>query len=128
MKTTLIVIGVMIAMGAFFFLNKPGSDSANNANFDTVQADIQSGGQLIDVRTPSEYAAGHIKGAINLSLQDMQAGSLPKVAKTQTVYVYCRSGSRSGTATSLLKNAGYQNVGDLGAMSRVQAMGGAVAN
>jgi len=74
--------------------------------------------RLIDVRTKEEYDSGHLDGAINIpyetvveTIQDMRS-----VAPDTPIIVYCRSGNRSGQAFTSLKNAGYTNVYDLGAM------------
>lgn len=64
---------------------------------------------LIDVRTPSEYEAGHIEGAVNVPLNTL-AQSLDKVATDKPVVVYCASGLRAGMATSVLRSLGYSNV------------------
>jgi rhodanese-related sulfurtransferase len=66
---------------------------------------------LIDVRTPEEFANGHLKNAININYYDpsfmKQMGTL---SKDKTIYVYCRSGGRSGKATQELTQAGYKVV------------------
>ena len=124
MKLAVIIGAVVIVLGGIFLIANMGGGGGQGLTFQAVQADLASGGQLIDVRTPSEYAAGHIDGALNLSLQDIQQGSVPSAAKTKPVYVYCHSGSRSGQAATILKAAGYQNIVDLGAIAHVQAMGG----
>ena len=128
MKYIIITIVAIFGLGGLFFLTqkKDTTTTAPALTFQTVQTDISNGGQLLDVRTPEEFTNGHIEGAINLSLQEIEAGKLPTAAKDKTVYVYCRSGNRSAQATTVLKQAGYINVIDLGAMSAVQAIGGAV--
>lgn len=68
---------------------------------------------LIDVRTPEEFAAGHIAGAINISVQSLP-DRLDEVPNDETIVVYCRSGNRSATATEILVDAGYSPVYDLG--------------
>lgn len=100
--------------------------STNTQSFAAIQKTLDTGAQLIDVRTAEEYAAGHITGATNVSLQAIQAGSLPSGNKQQTVYVYCHSGNRSRQATAILKNAGYTNIIDLGGIAHVQAIGGTI--
>lgn len=127
MKFGIILVIVVVGfVGTLFF---PHSNKTTTASltFKTVQADVAKGGQLIDVRTPAEFANGHIKGAINLSLQAMQQRSLPTVAKTQPVYVYCHSGNRSSQATVILKAAGYHVI-DLGAIAHVESIGGTLTN
>lgn len=64
---------------------------------------------LIDVRTPGEYEAGHIEGAVNVPL-NLLAQSLDKIATDKPVVVYCASGLRAGMATSVLRSLGYSNV------------------
>lgn len=122
------VIVVFLGFGGLILATQP-SPKANvpaPLSIQTIKSDISAGGQLIDVRTNEEYVAGHIDGAINLSLQDIQAGKTPTVAKDKPIYVYCRSGNRSGQATIILKTAGYTNIIDLGAITHVQSLGGIV--
>lgn len=128
MKSIIIIAVIVLVIGGLIFLS-PKSTAKNSApglTMQTVKSDVGAGGKLLDVRTPAEYASGHIDGAINLSLQSIQAGTLPSVAKTKPVYVYCRSGSRSAQAAKNLKSAGFSNVIDLGGISRVQAIGGVI--
>jgi rhodanese-related sulfurtransferase len=77
---------------------------------------------LLDVRTPEEFATGHIPGAANISVQTL-AQRLREVPKTMPVVVYCRSGNRSRTALQLLKRAGYSEVYDLGGIIDWRAQG-----
>lgn len=67
---------------------------------------VQQGALIIDVRTPAEFNGGHIKGAVNMPLQSLQA-NISKVPKNKTIITCCASGMRSGSAKSLLKAAGY---------------------
>lgn len=70
--------------------------------------------QLIDVRTPEEYIDGHIEGALNINVQDQKfAEQISKLDKTKTVYIYCRSGSRSQMAASQMKTLGFKSIIDL---------------
>ena len=78
---------------------------------------VEEGGQLIDVRTPGEFATGHIKGAVNIPLNTL-SDRLGELDKSTGVVLYCRSGQRSGNAARVLEAAGFQNVHNLGAMSR----------
>ena len=99
------------------------SSATEELTFSMVQADIANGAKLYDVRTPAEFAAGHFSGAINYSVETLEAGKLPSDPTTTKLYVYCRSGNRSATAASILEKAGYQVV-DLGGLPNVQALGG----
>ncbi len=64
---------------------------------------------LLDVRTPDEYAAGHIKGAVLIPVQEL-AQRVSEVPKDKQVYVYCHSGGRSARAAGILVNAGYTRI------------------
>lgn len=72
---------------------------------------------LIDVRTPQEYAQGHIDGAINIDhtviAQDIGKA---KVGKDDSVVLYCRSGRRSEIALDTLRKMGYTKVQNYGSM------------
>ena len=70
--------------------------------------------QLIDVRTPEEYAEGHIENAklINFMADDFSTAIL-KANKDQPVYIYCRSGTRSGKAAKRMKELGFKSIYDL---------------
>lgn len=75
---------------------------------------VTSGATLLDVRTPEEYAEGHIEGSCNIPLQTIgQAVNIIK-DKSTPLFVHCRSGWRSATATAELKRMGYVNVNDIG--------------
>ncbi len=80
------------------------------------------GALLLDVRTPEEFSAGHVEGAVNVPVQVLgeQLSTLP-AKKDQDIVVYCRSGARSARAAGMLKNAGFAKVHDLGGMSNWNA-------
>lgn len=66
--------------------------------------------QILDVRTPQEYAEGHIGGAININVQsaDFQQMAEKRLSKDSTILVYCRSGRRSMNAAEILTRLGYK--------------------
>lgn len=68
---------------------------------------------LLDVRTPEEYADGHIAGSINIPLAEL-GNQLSLIPTDIPVVVYCRSGNRSAQAVTLLRDSGYTNVLDMG--------------
>lgn len=80
---------------------------------------VQGGARLLDVRTPEEFASGHIPGAKNIPLQVLPTQLKQVGKKGDRVVVYCRSGGRSASARGLLETAGFQ-VCDLGPMSAWQ--------
>ncbi len=78
---------------------------------------------VIDVRTPQEFAAGHIAGAINIDHAVIgQEISAAKVAKGDTVILYCRSGHRAGIAQDTLKKMGYLKVENYGSLEQARKL------
>lgn len=73
---------------------------------------------VIDVRTPSEFASGHLEGA---RLLDLNGGelekALPELDPDAAYIVYCRSGNRSGQAKALMEKAGIADVTNLGSLA-----------
>jgi len=70
--------------------------------------------QLIDVRTPGEYAEGYIEGAININFFDSDFNAqMAKWNKDKELYIYCRSGKRSGKAAKRLSDQGFTKIYDL---------------
>ncbi len=69
---------------------------------------------LIDVRSPDEFAAGHIKNARNINWFDADfAKQMSTIDKKETIYLYCKKGGRSAKAAALLDSLGYQKVVNL---------------
>lgn len=77
---------------------------------------------LVDVRSPGEYRQGHIPGAINLDLQQLDR-RLDEIPRDRPVVLYCRSGQRSSVAAGKLAQAGYEQVYDLGGVIAWRAQG-----
>ena len=67
---------------------------------------VDSGAQLIDVRTDVEYDAGHIPGARHIALADVQRESA-SLDREKPVVIYCRSGNRSGPAADAFAASGW---------------------
>jgi rhodanese-related sulfurtransferase len=64
---------------------------------------------ILDVRSPGEYASGHVAGSVNIPLQSL-SGQLAKVPKDKKIVTCCASGMRSASAASILRSAGYDAV------------------
>lgn len=107
-----LVVAVLVGVG-YFLLMKAGDVRGPEA-----RQLVQAGARLVDVRTPDEFAAGHIPGAINIPLQQLDSRLGELQPKDTAVVLYCRSGHRSGNAARLLKSNGFPAVHDLGPMSR----------
>lgn len=72
---------------------------------------------LLDVRTRTEYAQGHIEGSRNLPLDEIdRIGAIVRDKQTP-LFVHCLSGGRSARAVAYLRGNGYSNVQDIGGIS-----------
>lgn len=66
---------------------------------------------ILDIRTPKEFNAGHLKGAKNIDFYDDNfAGKIAKLSKEKSYLVHCASGGRSGRSMSVFKEQGFQTV------------------
>ena len=80
---------------------------------------VSSGALLVDVRTPQEFASGHVDGAKNIPVSELRARAAELgTDHTRPVVVYCASGMRSASAKGQLKKLGFASVYDLGGMGR----------
>ena len=68
----------------------------------------------IDVRTKEEYAEGHIPGSINIELDEIEKIVDIIKDKNSHIYLYCRSGHRSGIALNKVKELGYRDLTNIG--------------
>ena len=74
----------------------------------------------VDVRTPTEFAQGSVKGAINIPLDQIE-NQLAKFKGKKNIVVFCRSGSRSSQAKAILEQNGFTNVTNGGSWEDVNA-------
>lgn len=84
-----------------------GCSSVSDEEVIAARKAVKEGALMIDVRTPSEYKHGHIKGAYNIPLQvlDKVYTHLPK---DKEIVVYCRAGNRSEVAAKFLREQGWK--------------------
>jgi len=86
---------------------------------------VESDAVIIDVRTPGEFAAGHLKDAL---LKDYNAGQLgaelANLDPSATYFAYCRSGNRSAQAVAMMEQAGFTKVTDLGSLEQASSATG----
>lgn len=72
------------------------------------------GGQLVDVRTAKEVAAGSVEGATNIDFySDDFKDQIAKLDKEKPLFVYCKSGGRSGQTAEVCKELGFKEVYDM---------------
>ena len=99
-----------------FFGNIFGSK--NNEALATL---VNNGAFLVDVRSPSEFASGNVKGSTNIPLDEVKA-KLAKFKGKENIVVFCRSGNRSGQAKAILEQNGFANVTNGGTWTAVNAL------
>jgi rhodanese-related sulfurtransferase len=109
---SIVAVGLILFVG-YFLLMRGGDTTGAHARLL-----VQAGARLVDVRTPGEFAAGHLPGAINIPLQQLDDRLAELEPKDSPVVLYCRSGHRSGSAARTLKSSGFGMVYNLGSMSR----------
>lgn len=124
----IILVLVVVFVGAFVLQSRGTSPEPNTienltpAQYQDTFVTGSAAHLLVDVRTPDEFASGHIEGAVNIPL-DALSSRLNEIPRDQPVVVYCRSGSRSAQAARLLSGAGYTQVRDLGGITAWMAAG-----
>ena len=108
------IVITLVLLLAYIFLRRKGQISAGAA-----LAYLERGALLIDVRSSAEYSAGHLKGAINIPIPqiDSEIGKQVK-DKDQVILLHCQSGTRSGFAKNRLNALGYTQVYNLGSYER----------
>ena len=78
---------------------------------------VAAGARLLDVRSSDEFSGGHLPGAVNIPVQELDRRLAEVGPAERDVVVYCRSGQRSSRAAQLLREHGYTKVHNLGPMT-----------
>lgn len=99
---TLIVLLAVLVLAANQFIKSKGDKQDKRAL-------IKDGALLIDVRSPGEFAEGHIEGALNIPYNAI-VEEINEANKDRAIIVYCYSGSRSGAAKKYLEKDGFTQV------------------
>ena len=131
-KWSIFALCIIAAVGLWFYNNgacplqamSPSSDTASSGSYQQITASqvkerLDKGDKItvIDVRTPDEYAAGHIPGSLLIPFDEIKVNSdqLPLNNNTEIV-VYCRSTIRSSISGYTLISLGFANISDLRAI------------
>ena len=94
----LFALGVFLLV--FRLMTRGGGDRSAE-----VRVALEAGAVVVDVRSPGEFAQGHVAGAVNLPVDQLPA-RLAELPPDRMVVVYCASGMRSARAAALLRGAG----------------------
>jgi rhodanese-related sulfurtransferase len=81
---------------------------------------VKEGAIILDVRSKGEYAGRHIKGSINIPVEQLGSNLHKLKSKSKPVITYCESGMRSSVAKNILKSNGYTEVYNGGSINRLQ--------
>ncbi|MCF0069542.1 rhodanese-like domain-containing protein [Dyadobacter sp. CY261] len=92
---------------------------------DQALAKIKAGkAYLVDVRTPEEFDGGHLQYATNINYNSPEfKAQIAKLDKHKPVYLYCRSGNRSGKAADTLQTLGFHSFYNIGGFEQLKADG-----
>lgn len=90
----------------------------SNSNLENL---IKEGAFLVDVRSAGEFAEGHVKGSVNIPVDQVQS-QLSRLKDKKQIVVFCRSGMRSSQAKSILERNGFSNVTNGGTWGSVNAI------
>lgn len=107
-----LLLAAGLALGSFACTPESSAPPASEA-----RRLVAEGARLLDVRTPAEFSGGHIPGAVNIPIDDLERRLGELEPKERPIVVYCQSGVRSAHATQILEGAGHARVYDLGGMS-----------
>jgi len=102
LKKVVCIFIVLLSLGLFSGCSKVSDEELAKAH-----KAVENGAIIVDVRTPGEFNAKHIKGAINLPVQEIMKGNLQKLPKDKEIVVYCRTGSRSSASAKVLREKGW---------------------
>ncbi|MEX0324631.1 MAG: rhodanese-like domain-containing protein [Puniceicoccaceae bacterium] len=106
-------IPLIVVIVIFLYIALPKVKAMNP---EEAVAILKKGALLIDVRTPGEFASQSVPGSTNYPLDQLEKKvAEAEISKDQPILLFCRSGRRSGIATSNLKSLGYEQVYNLGA-------------
>ncbi len=120
-SSVLIVAAAAMLVGACSGGESNDSEDAGSEDVAIVQSDAI----IIDVRTPEEFAAGHLEGAVLIDIKDVSFDSKIAALDPDASYiVYCRSGNRSAQAVERMRGAGIDDITDLGSLENASAVVG----
>lgn len=106
----LVIVFIAVVLIGFGLLRRFLFGSPSVVSAARVQAALDEGAMVVDVRTPEEFAAGHYPGARNIPLDEIVARRDEVGKPSEVVVLYCASGNRSGQAVALLRRYGFVNL------------------
>jgi len=133
MSRRFLALAVLALVAVFAIAACDSGESSDAAGAYTVKADeavemIESGERtVIDVRTPAEFDAGHVVGALNIDVNGPDfSDRIAELDADDPYLVYCRSGNRSAIAASQMEDAGFKDIADAGGLADLAQAGAPV--
>lgn len=109
-----VMIGAIVAFLVVLYVNKGAAQFKVPAKEFQEKLGKNKSAQLIDIRTPGEFQSGHLKGSRNIDFYGANfKQQIATLKKDKPVFLYCRSGGRSGRAAQMLKQMGFTKIYDL---------------
>lgn len=110
----IIIVVTLVLVAAYMSLRRKGQIPE-----DAAIAYLKEGAVVVDVRSPAEFSTGHLKGAINMPLPQIETLIVNRVNnREKVVLLHCQSGMRSGVAKKKLEGLGYTRAYNLGSYAR----------
>jgi phage shock protein E len=110
MQAAVMIVGFAVSL---FAAGAPATaEAAAVIDGPTAKKLAASGAKVVDVRTPGEFASGHVPGAVNIPYDELPRRAAEIGPPSTKVVLYCRTGRRSGMAADALQKAGFSNLYD----------------
>ena len=125
MRRLLLLLAVgLVGLVSVGTLSACSSSTTHAVTPDQAKSMISQGAGVLDVRTPAEFAQGHLTGAINIDVEgpDFQT-QVAALAKNATWVVYCHSGNRAGIAIDQMSTMGFTDLSNAGGFDALAAAG-----
>jgi phage shock protein E len=111
MQAAVMIVGFAVSL---FAAGAPATaEAAAVIDGPTAKKLAASGAKVVDVRTPGEFASGHVPGAVNIPYDELPRRAAEIGPPSTKVVLYCRTGRRSGMAADALQKAGFSQLYDL---------------
>src|SRR4051812_27140457 len=107
------LLSLVVTLAIFAFTHFANAADAKNISIDEAAKLVSSNMNIVvlDVRTPREFQAGHIKGATNINFNDKEfAKRVAALDKNKTYIVHCAAGGRSAKACEQIKTMDFKNM------------------
>ena len=101
MKKFICLFLLLLTVGLFSACSKVSDEDLRKA-----RKAVENGAIIVDVRTPKEFKQKHVKGAINLPVEEIIKGRI-NLPKNKELVLYCRSGNRTKTSAKILREQGW---------------------